>query len=643
VCGIVGALVTEEGGFRVTGPYLRRMRDTLTHRGPDGVGLWVADDGSVGLGHRRLAIIDLSDVAAQPMASADGSLHVAFNGEIYNHADIRRAVDEAGGYPWRTDHSDTEVILAAFQRWGIDCLERFRGMFAIVLWDSRARELWLVRDRLGIKPLYYSIHHGRLTFASEIKALLQDPEQRRAADEESLFHYLSFLTSPAPHTLFAGIRKLPAGCLLRARPGGPIEVRRWWDVWDHVRPLAGVPEAELAERVLHELRTSVRLHGVSDVPVGVFLSGGIDSSVNTALFSADRREPVKTFSIGYDSEYETCRDELPFARRMAEAVGAEAHAYRLSAADLLAFLPRMIELQDEPIADPVCVPVFYVARLAREHGVVVCQVGEGSDELFGGYPAWHRALRLQRWDDLPVPRAAKRLGLGALRRLGMGSSRSYEWLRRGSRGQPIFWGGAEAFTDAEKHRLLAPRLRRDFAGRTSWDAIEPIHRRFRENAWEPSPLHWMSYLDLNLRLPELLLMRVDKMTMGVSLEARVPFLDHTFVELVLSIPQAVKTRGGEPKHLLKRAVRGLIPDELIDRPKQGFGVPVHEWFFGRLGQTARRELDRFCRATDYLDAGEVSRLLERGRGPQVWCLLNLALWWRHYIAGDRLAELHEAA
>ncbi|HXG12344.1 MAG TPA: asparagine synthase (glutamine-hydrolyzing) [Gemmataceae bacterium] len=643
MCGIVGALVTEGHGFRVTEPYIRRLRDTLIHRGPDGAGIWVADDGRVGLGHRRLSILDLSDAAAQPMADSDGSIRVVFNGEIYNHADIRKELERLSDYRWRTDHSDTEVIVAAFRQWGIDCVRRFRGMFALAVWDARARELWLVRDRLGVKPLYYSLHHGRLTFASEIKALLQDPDQPRAVHEEAFFHYLSFLTSPAPQTLFDSIQKLPPGTWLRAGADGRVEQGRYWEVWDHVQPLVGVPERELAERVLDELRIAVRLHAVSDVPVGVFLSGGIDSSVNTALFSEGRTEPVQTFSIGYDADYDTCRNELHYARRMAAFVGARARERRLSANDLIDFLPRMIELQDEPIADPVCVPVYYVARLAREHGVIVCQVGEGSDELFWGYPSWKRALQLQRWDDLPVPRSLKRLGLAALRRLGKEKSVQYEWLRRGAARQPIFWGGAEAFTNAEKHRLLSPRLRERFAGRTSWEVLEPIYRRFRAGAWEPSPLHWMSYLDLNLRLPELLLMRVDKMTMGVSLEARVPFLDHKLVELVLSIPQAVKTRGGVLKYLLKRAVRGLIPDELIDRPKQGFGVPVYEWFLGRLGQTARQELDRFCRETDFLDVGEVGRLFDQGRGPQLWCLLNFALWWRRYIAGARSAELRRSA
>ena len=631
MCGIAGVLSFADGAA-VTANAITRMRETMAHRGPDSAGTWVSDDGRLGLGFRRLSIIDLSPAADQPMSNEDDALRIVFNGQIYNHAEIRAELEAISGHRWKTDHSDTEVILHAFEQWGIDCLERFRGMFAMALWDARERVLWLVRDRIGVKPLYYSIHHGRISFASEIKALLQDPEQARAVNEEAFFHYLSFLTTPAPDTLFAGIRKVPAGFWLRVGADGAVQEHRWWDVWDHVTPLTGVSEDEVARRVLDELRTAVRLRKVSDVPVGVFLSGGIDSSTNAALFSEGETSRVKTFTIGYEGEFESYRNELHFARRMAEEVGAEHHERLLTQDDLLDFLPTMVQLQDEPIADPVCVPVYYVSKLARDNGVIVCQVGEGADELFCGYPSWKRALELQRLDDLPVPAAFKRLGLAGLRALGKDNGMRYEWLRRGAVDQSIFWGGAEAFGQREKERLLSPRLRREFGGLTSWEALAPIRRRFDEKAWEPSHLNWMTYLDLNLRLPELLLMRVDKMSMGVSLEGRVPFLDHKFVELAMSIPTALKTKNGTLKYVLKKAVRGLIPDELIDRPKQGFGVPVFEWFFDRLGDQMRRDLDEFCEGTDFLDHAAVRRVLAEGRAPQAWYLHNFALWWKEYIA-----------
>jgi asparagine synthase (glutamine-hydrolysing) len=640
MCGIAGALTFSDSQFRVDAAYLERMIETIAHRGPDGAGTWVSPDRRVGLGHRRLSIIDLAETASQPMSNEDDSLWVVFNGEIYNHADIRRELQELGGHRWKTDHSDTEVILHAFEQWGIDCIHRFRGMFAIALWDTRRRELWLVRDRIGIKPLYYSVHHGRITFASEIKALLEDPDQERVIDEEALYHFLSFLTTPAPMTLFRGVGKLPGGTWIRVRGDGSIDQSCYWDVLDHTEPLVGVPEKEIAEKIVGELRTSVRLRKISDVPVGVFLSGGIDSSVNTALFSEGETGPVKCFSIGYDGEYKSYQNELHYARLMAGVAKAEYHERLLTQQDLLDFLPKMVFLQDEPIADPVCVPVYYVSKLARDNGVVVCQVGEGSDELFWGYPSWKIRLRVQSWGDLPVPNVLKTLGLTGLRFAGRQDGMEYEWLRRNIEHLPVFWGGAEAFTETHKQSLLSPRLRRCFAGFSSWEAVRPIRQRFEDKAWQKSTLPWMTYLDLNMRLPELLLMRVDKMSMGVSLEARVPFLDHKFVELAMSIPESVKTRHGTLKHILKRAVRGLIPDELIDRRKQGFGVPVYEWFLDRLGRFARAELSAFCEETDILDLTAVNRLLDRRDGQRAWYLLNLALWWKQYVCSEK-AEMTE--
>ncbi|MBW8886642.1 MAG: asparagine synthase (glutamine-hydrolyzing) [Fibrobacteres bacterium] len=633
MCGIAGTLAFASGSFRVTEGHLTPMRDAMMHRGPDGGANWIAPDGKVGLAHRRLSIIDLSTVANQPMCNEDGSIWVAFNGEIYNHADIRKELMALGGHRWKTDHSDTEVILHAFEQWGIDCLHRFRGMFAFALWDGRSRDLWLVRDRIGIKPLYYSIHHGRLNFASEIKALLKDPGQPRALNEASYFHFLSFLTAPAPETFFEGIRKLPPGTWLRVREDGSIREERYWDVWDHAKPLTGVPVEEIRRRLLDELREAVKLRKVSDVPVGVFLSGGVDSSTNAALFSEGEGGIVKTFTIGYQGDNKSYGNETEFARIMAAKVGAEYHERLLKVEDLIDFLPTMVHLQDEPIADPVCVPLYYVCKLARDNGVIVCQLGEGADELFWGYPYWKRMLGLQRLDDLPVPRVLKRLGVSALGLAGKGRTDYTEWLRRGAEGVPVFWGGADAFTHAGKQSVLSPRLRAKFAGRTSWEALQPILDRFLAKAWDTSHLNWMSYLDLNMRLPELLLMRVDKMSMGVSLEGRVPFLDHKFVEFAMGIPPGLKTAGGELKTLLKSSVRGLVPDELIYRKKRGFGIPMHEWVMQRLGKTMRDELEAFCKRVDLIDFRAVEGYLARSEGYPLWYLYNFALWHRHFIEG----------
>jgi len=635
MCGIVGVLSFTNGAFRVTEPYLVRMRDVMSHRGPDGAGIFVSDNRRIGLGFRRLAIIDLSERAMQPMSNEDGTLWVVFNGEIYNHAEIRAELKRLGGHRWKTDHSDTEVILHAFEQWGIDCLQKFRGMFAIALWDTKQRQLWLIRDRIGVKPLYYSIHHGRITFASEIKALLEDYEQQRGVNEEALYYYLSFNATPAPLTLFSGIRKLAPGTWLRVNEDGHVQESRYWDVWDHTQPLTNASEAEIAERILSELRTSVKLRKISDVPVGVFLSGGIDSSTNAALFSEGEGKPVKTFSIGYDQEYESYPSELSYARKIAQKVGADHHELLLQESDLLDSLPLIIRHQDEPLADPVCVPVYYVSKLARDAGVIVCQVGEGSDELFWGYRYWRDSLRLQRLTNLfAIPKPLRSLGLAGLNLLEGGAGTSYrrqfscEVLRRALTNRPVFWGGAEVFSDTQKRQFLSPRLLKKFKELSSWEALRPIRQRFEEKAWEPSPLNWMTYLDLNLRLPELLLMRVDKMSMAVSLEARVPFLDHKFVELAMSIPEAVKTRNGVLKYILKRAVRGIIPDELIDRKKQGFGVPLYEWYHTKFGDYLTKEMKDFCENTDMFHFESLLPFLKQGG----WALLNVALWWKQYIS-----------
>jgi asparagine synthase (glutamine-hydrolysing) len=631
MCGIVGAIAFENSSFKIQKDYIDRMRDTMIHRGPDGCGTWISENGKLGLGHRRLAIIDLSEAAAQPMCNADRSLWLTFNGEIYNHADIRSELIKDGFNQWKTDHSDTEVILHAYERWGIDALHKFRGMFAFGLWDNRKKELYLVRDRIGIKPLYYSIHHGRLTFASEIKALLEDPEQHRAVNEEAFYHYLSFLTTPGPQTLFDGIKKLTPGTWLRVTEDGAVKENRYWDVWDHTQPLTNISEDEISERILEELRTAVELRKVSDVPVGVFLSGGIDSSTNAALFSEGESRPIRTFSIGYQGKYESYQNEIHFARRMAQEVGAEFHDRLLNMDDLIDFLPQMIHLQDEPIADPVCVPLYYVSKLARDNGVTVCQVGEGADELFWGYPKWKLRLELQYKNDWPVPTFIKKAGLAGLRLFGRENTQYYEWLRRGAYNLPVFWGGTEIFTEAQKGKVLSHRLKKRFQDFSSWEALKPIYDRFRKKAWEQKPLQWMSYLDLNLRLPELLLMRVDKMSMGVGLEGRVPFLDHKLVELAMSIPESAKTKNGNLKHILKKSVRGLIPDEFIDRKKQGFGVPIHEWFLDRLGEQIQKELKTFCDKTDFIRYPEIQSLIEHKQTFQVWCLFNLALWWKKYF------------
>lgn len=631
MCGLNGALIFKNSSFTISESYIVNMRDTMVHRGPDGGGVWISGDGKIGLAHRRLSIIDLSENANQPMKNADGSIQLVFNGEIYNHAEIRSELEALGKYDWITDHSDTEVVIHAFEEWGIDCIHRFRGMFAIALWDARNNKLWLVRDRVGIKPLYYSVHNDRVVFASEIKALLEDPEQKKEVNENGLFHYLSFLTVPAPETLFEGIFKVPAGTWMKISTTGETVVKKYYDVLDNIKSLSHLSEDEIANRVLAELKVAVQYRKVSDVPVGVFLSGGIDSSTNAALFSEGDEEVVKTFSIGYDGKHDTYENELVYAKLVAKEVGAVYHELLLSMNDLVSFLPKMIELQDEPLADPVCVPIYYVSKLARENDVIVCQVGEGADELFFGYPGWARIFQIHKLNRLPIPLTLKKLLAKVMKIFGMDGSVYFEYLRRANAKEPVFWSGSEAYSHVQKMRLLSLRMKNKYKDYTSFEVIKPYWERFNKTNSSDDIINWMAYMDLNLRLPELLLMRVDKMSMGVSLEARVPFLDHNIIELAMSIPGKLKYKNNTLKYILKKAVRGIIPDSIIDRKKQGFAAPIGDWYEDALGDQVKQTLKVFCMQTDYLNWEEVKKLLESKNKARSWPLLNLALWWNHYI------------
>jgi asparagine synthase (glutamine-hydrolysing) len=563
------------------------------------------------------------------MLNLSKDIVITFNGEIYNYKDIKKELIELGYHEWQSN-SDTEVLLRAYECWGIDCVHKLRGMFAFALWDQRQEILWLVRDRLGIKPLYFTLDNNRITFASECKALLQTSQNPRL-NEEAFFHYLSFMTTPAPQTLFDHIKKIPCATWLKVNRNGQITEHKYWNVWNEVKPLRYQSEEDIAKNVLDELKASVKLHKESDVKVGVFLSGGIDSSTNAALFSIDESKPISTYSIGYEGQYQTYQNELSYARTMAEAVKANHHERLLTVDHLIDFVPHMIYLQDEPIADPVCVPVYYVSDLARKEGAKVCQVGEGADELFFGYPTWAIKLKLQKYGNFPFTGLGKTALSWLLKLSKKDQGLPYEMLRRNIAKLPIFWGGAEAFTEAQKRSLLSLRLQKKFAELSSWQVIQPFWSQFQNEAWDRSILNWMSYIDLNIRLPELLLMRVDKMSMGVSLETRVPFLDHKFVELAMSIPAHLKFKNGVLKNILKKAVRGVIPDQLIDRKKQGFGVPIHEWFQDKLGQTIKNDMQRFCQQFDILNPSAVNLLIEQRCGTQLWYLFNFVQWWKRYI------------
>jgi asparagine synthase (glutamine-hydrolysing) len=615
------------------------MRDEMVHRGPDDAGELVFDDRRGGFGFRRLAIIDLSAAGHQPMHGCDEQTWLVFNGEIYNHAELRADLEKRGHrYASRTD---SETLLHLYEERGVDFIHDIEGDYAIALWDARLQQLVLVRDRIGVKPLYFYHRDGRFIFASEIKAILQHPAVTPDIDEESLYDYLTFLTTPAPSTLFRHIQKLPAGHVLVLKRDGTPHLSRYWDA---IAPadMPAATEAEHRAEILRLLRDSIRKRMMSDVPFGVFLSGGVDSSANVALMSELMTRPVDTFTVGFsDAEY---LNELDSARRISRQFGTNHHEVIISEKEMQEFLPSLVFHQDEPIADPVCVPLYYVSKLARDSGTIVIQVGEGSDEIFSGYENYVRHLRIYEnfWrhaEKLPLGlrRAFSNLSRPVLEATGRKRA-AIELIRRLGAGEPLFWGGAVVYDESFKPRVLSREMRERVNGMSSLQVVEEFLEAIESARPNSDFLERMTYIELKLRLPELLLMRVDKITMATSVEARVPFLDHHLVEYALGLPRSLKVEGTSGKHILKRALEEILPHDLLYERKRGFGAPVREWFREGLGGWFDEHLmNSTMRRRNLLDYDFVGRMLDEHRrqakdwGFHLWALLNLSLWYERWI------------
>jgi asparagine synthase (glutamine-hydrolysing) len=641
MCGICGIRAIRDD-FPAGEELVTKMNYTIVHRGPDDGGAWASDEHGVALAHRRLSIIDLSYAGHQPMSNEDGTVWITFGGEIYNHLDLRPEL-EAKGHVYRSQ-TDTETIIHLYEEEGPRCVERLHGMFHYAIWDSRTRELHLARDRLGKKPVYFAQPGGNFIFASEIKALLVHPALTADLDEEAFFHYLTFVCTPAPMTMFKGVHKMEPAERMTVHADGTTESEIYWSPFSQqvAAEVESMSEPELKERLLELLRKSIQRRMMSDVPFGVFLSGGIDSSTNVALMDELMGDPVQTFSVGFeDPRY----NELGYARRIVEQFGTDHHEMVMTAADLERFVPELVYHQDEPLADPTSVPVHYVSKLARDSGTVVVQVGEGSDELFHGYEGYitHARFRRRYWPPFqrvprPLRKALSKAALAIALRSGrfLGHAQAIE---EASEGRLPFWGGAIAYQGALKDLVLSN-------GRPHPDSYA-IVERFLQDAERERPdadlLQKMTYLELKNRLAELLLMRVDKMTMANSVEARVPFLDHELVEFALALPAEMKVRNGEGKYLLKKAVEGILPPEVINRPKQGFVAPMSEWLRGEMGEKMRRDI-RKSTLTErgLLDYDVIDRLWEAhrsGRGEwafQLWNIYNVSAWHDYWVAGRTL-------
>jgi asparagine synthase (glutamine-hydrolysing) len=616
MCGIAGILSLDERP--VTRDDVLAMTGAIPHRGPDDEGTYLAT--GIGMGMRRLSIIDLQ-TGRQPISNEDGTVWVVLNGEIYDFRALRQEL-EAAGHRFSTT-SDTEVIVHLYEEHGPACVERLRGMFAFALWDAFEQRLLLARDRIGIKPLYHARFGNRLYFASELKSILAHPEVPAELDWGSVHHYFSFMTTPADRSILRGVEKLEPGRLLVATPRGSVEEKRYWE--PRFEPDPGPSEAEWCERLRETLRESVRLHMVSDVPLGAFLSGGVDSSSVVAAMADASADSIRTFSVGFrESDY----DELEHARRVAETFGTR-HREAVLEPDALDVLDDVAWHLDEPFGDSSAIPTFLVSRLAAEDVKVVLS-GDGGDELFAGYDKYVVEGR-ERWNRfLPAPVRAL---LGAVGRSLPEGATGKRFLRHLSLvGGDRFLDAGTLFQEDQKRKLFQPEAFRRIADRDP----RPAAYRYLDDP----DVHWLSALqrfDLETYLPLDILTKVDRMSMAHSIETRVPLLDHRLIELATRIPPELQLRHGRTKHLFKRALEGWLPRQVLDRPKQGFAIPLGRWFRGRLDGfvrelllgtgSRRRELFRPA----YLE--ELLRLHRSGRplDLELWSLVSFELWCRRFL------------
>jgi len=659
MCGICGVIDLHAQKVRVD--TLSQMCKLMAHRGPDDQGMVFikgnqyleAKDSSefipdtnpfeVGLGHRRLSIIDLSIDAHQPMCNEDGKIWIVFNGEIYNFQELRERLEKEGH--WFKSKSDTETILHAYEEWGVECLSRFRGMFAFAIWDSNLQRLFMARDRLGKKPLVYSNRNGRFAFASEIKALLQIPGVERRVNNDALHDYLTYQYVPSPETIFEGIKKLPPAHYLLYDRSGDIKIKRYWKL-DFA---SKEPQRDLSEwchLIRSKLEESVKLRLISDVPLGAFLSGGVDSSLIVGIMAKLSGEPVKTFSIGYEEKE---FDELSYAKLVANHFGTEHHEFvvKPNAVDIL---PKLVWHYDEPFADSSAIPTYYVAKVTKDF-VKVVLTGDAGDENFAGYPRYLRSKWVALFTKCPervrkdfIPDFLRRCSSLHWREKKL--NRLADFIQKLSSNQARNYSEQIKYFNAkEKEDIYSEQFSKTL---NHADSVDYLIAKFEESESDDL-IDQLLYVDINSYLPEDLLVKVDIATMANSLEARVPFLDHEFMELVAEIPSQLKLKGTESKFILKRTFKDLLPDAIFNRRKMGFGIPLSRWFRRELkGYIYEVLLDHKTLNRGYFRREGIERLLndhitsKYDHAGKIWVLLFLEIWFRTFIDKGGDSFLHGA-
>lgn len=648
MCGICGEIDFSKG---IKIEPINRMCDVLAHRGPDDGGMVFIRGGKplevkkpfqyhlsesgfeVGLGHRRLSIIDLSEVAHQPMCNEDGTVWVVFNGEIYNFQDLRVGLKQNGHH--FKSRSDTEVILHAYEEWGVECLSRFRGMFAFAIWDSNLKRLFMARDRLGEKPLVYFNGNGRFIFASEIKAILQDSDVSKKLNIFALHNYLTYQYVPSPDTIFEGIKKLPPAHYLLYDGSDNVRIEQYWKL--NFSPIQNNYEdlSEVCDLIRTELEESVKLRLISDVPLGAFLSGGIDSSLVVGVMAKLSGRPVKTFSIGFE---EKDFDELSYARLISNHFATEHHEFVVKP-NAIEILPKLVWYYNEPFADSSAIPTYYVANLTKDF-VKVVLTGDAGDENFGGYPRYLRSQWVARFTKIPE-KLRKDLLPNFLRAFSTLHWREKTLNRLSDFMESLSTDQARNY--AEQIKIFNAKEKEDIYTEDFRKRVEKINsldfvlKKFEESGTEDL-LEQLLYVDINSYLPEDLLVKMDIATMANSLEARAPFLDHKFMELAAGIPSHLKLKGSMTKFILKKAFSDLLPEAILKRKKMGFAVPVSRWFKKELKEYVYEILmDSRTLNRGYFRREGIERLLDEhiasryDHSAKIWALLILEIWFRVFM------------
>jgi asparagine synthase (glutamine-hydrolysing) len=637
MCGINGIAFSARSRRMIDARELERMRDCLVHRGPDEAGLFI--DSNVGLGHRRLSIVDVAS-GQQPMTVEDGRLYITYNGEIYNHADYRSAL-EAEGHRYHT-HCDTETILHLYEEHGAGCVEHLRGMFAFAIWDKQKRVLFLARDRLGVKPLYY-VHtdDGSLYFASEMKALLEARAVKPEINFRAVPDYLANRGPSGEETLFRGVRRLLPGHTLTWRDG-EVKIDKYWDVYFTHQGAngAGRRDADYVDEWRARFRESVRLRLMADVPLGMFLSGGIDSSAIAAMMSEMVSEPIKTFSVGF-AEREA--NELEYARLVAEKFKTDHHEIIISPQEFFDSLPRLIWHEDEPLAFDSSVPLFFVSKLAQKH-VKVVLTGEGSDEILGGYGRYRKTLlnvALGRNYEAVAPEALRSLVRQQIGNLPQALKKklSRTFLNLPGDIESLYFDNFAVFPRSTQAKLLTPETKEAAGGLDPFSTVQAYLRQTDAT----NLLDKLLYADTKTYLQELL-MKQDQMSMAASIESRVPFLDHKLVEFTARLPERFKIRGKQTKWILREAMRGILPDEILTRKKMGFPVPLGRWLRNEFRPVvAEYLLDERALGRGIFAPEAVRELVaEHDSGAidhaaKLWSLINFEIWARQFIDGENLS------